>query len=74
MITVYLGPIGLLPYVLANKEPRTGTHEEFITPLWKQGIGSTIHLVGRDVPHHITNNNVETKGGGGLMLVIEVEP
>ena len=69
-----MGPIGLLLYVLADREPRPGTQEEFITPLWKQGIGSTIHWVGRIVPHHITNNNVETKGGGGPMLAIEVEP
>ena len=48
LITVYLGPIGLLLYVLADKEPRPGTHEEFITPLWKQGIGSTIHCVAGD--------------------------
>lgn len=30
-------------------------------------------LVHCHIPHHTTNNNVETKGGGGLMLVIEVE-
>jgi hypothetical protein len=26
------------------------------------------------IAHHTTNNNVEVEGGGGLMLVIEVEP
>ena len=48
LITLYLGPVGLLLYVLADKEPRPGTHEEFIAPLWKQGIGSTIHCVAGD--------------------------
>ncbi|WP_439602372.1 DUF4396 domain-containing protein [Devosia sp.] len=48
LVTLYLGPIGLLLYVLADKEPRPGTHEEFIKPLWKQGIGSTIHCVAGD--------------------------
>lgn len=24
------------------------------------------------IPHHTTNNNVETRGGGGLMMHIEV--
>ena len=48
LVTLYLGPVGLLLYVLADKEPRPGTHEEFIKPLWKQGIGSTIHCVAGD--------------------------
>ncbi len=48
LITLYLGPVGLLLYVLADKEPRPGTHEEFVAPLWKQGIGSTIHCVAGD--------------------------
>jgi hypothetical protein len=42
LVTLYMGPLGLLLYVLADKEPRPGTHEVFVKPLWKQGIGSTI--------------------------------
>jgi FtsP/CotA-like multicopper oxidase with cupredoxin domain len=38
----------LLLYVLADKEPRPGEHERFIEPLWKQGVGSTIHCVAGD--------------------------
>ncbi|WP_298868065.1 DUF4396 domain-containing protein [uncultured Microbacterium sp.] len=48
LVTLYLGPIGALLYVLADKEPRPGEHEEFTKPLWKQGIGSTIHCVAGD--------------------------
>jgi len=48
LVTLYMGPIGLLTYVLADKEPRPGEHEEFIKPLWKQAIGSTIHCVAGD--------------------------
>ena len=48
LTTLYMGPIGLLLYVLADKEPRPGTHEEFTAPLPKQGIGSTIHCVAGD--------------------------
>lgn len=48
LVTLYLGPIGLLLYVLADKEPRPQTHERFTAPLWKQGIGSTIHCVAGD--------------------------
>jgi hypothetical protein len=43
-----MGPLGLLLYVLADKEPRPGEHERFIQPLWKQGVGSTIHCVAGD--------------------------
>jgi hypothetical protein len=48
LVMLYMGPLGLLLYVLADKEPRPGTHEEFVKPLWKQGIGSTIHCVAGD--------------------------
>jgi hypothetical protein len=48
LVTLYLGPIALLLYVLSCKEPRPGTHEEFVRPLWKQGLGSTIHCVAGD--------------------------
>src|ERR671925_627991 len=48
LVTLYMGPLGLLLYVLADKEPRPGTHESFVRPLWKQGIGSTIHCVAGD--------------------------
>src|SRR4051794_20228576 len=48
LVTLYMGPLGLLLYVLADKEPRPGEHERFTAPLWKQGVGSTIHCVAGD--------------------------
>jgi FtsP/CotA-like multicopper oxidase with cupredoxin domain len=48
LVTLYMGPLGLLLYVLADKEPRPGTHEQFTASLWKQGVGSTIHCVAGD--------------------------
>lgn len=48
LVTLYMGPIGLLLYILADKEPRPGEHEQFVKPLWKQGVGSTIHCVAGD--------------------------
>src|SRR5438034_7198453 len=48
LVTLYMGPIGSLLYVLADKEPRPGEHEQFVQPLWKQGAGSTIHCVAGD--------------------------
>jgi len=48
LVTLYLGPVSLMLYVLSCKEPFPGTHERFILPLWKQGLGSTIHCVAGD--------------------------
>jgi FtsP/CotA-like multicopper oxidase with cupredoxin domain len=48
LVTLYTGPFGLLLYVVADKEPRPGAHEQFVRPLWKQGVGSTIHCVAGD--------------------------
>jgi manganese oxidase len=48
LITLYMGPIGLALYVLADKEPAPGTHAEFVRPLWKQGAGSTVHCIAGD--------------------------
>ena len=48
LVTLYMGPITLILYILSCKEPAPGTHEAFIKPLWKQAIGSTIHCVAGD--------------------------
>src|SRR4030095_14195669 len=48
LVTLYMGPLGLLLYVMAVKEPRPGPHGRFVRPLWRQGVGSTIHCVAGD--------------------------
>ena len=48
LVTLYMGPIGLLLYVMADKEPTPGAHEAFVRPLWKQGVGSAVHCVAGD--------------------------
>lgn len=48
LVTLYLGPVALMLYVLSCKEPFPGTHERYIQPLWKQSLGSTIHCVAGD--------------------------
>lgn len=48
LVTLYMGPLGLLLYVMADKEPRPSTHESFVRDLWKQGVGSTVHCVAGD--------------------------
>lgn len=48
LVTLYTGPIALALYILSCKEPEPQGHEAFIKPLWKQGIGSTIHCLAGD--------------------------
>ena len=48
LITLYMGPVALALYVLTDKEPTPGTHEHFVRPLWKQGVGSTVHCIAGD--------------------------
>ena len=63
LMTIYMGPIGLLLYVLADKEPRPGTHAKFVKPLWKQGVGSTVHCVAGDATGIILAAVVVTQVG-----------
>src|SRR3954454_13607746 len=48
LTTLYLGPVAAVFYVLADKEPRPGPHEQFVGPMWKQTLGSTLHCVAGD--------------------------
>jgi hypothetical protein len=68
-----MGPFGLLMYVLADKEPRPGTHEEFVRPLWKQGVGSTIHCVAGDATGIISAAAITAALGLPMWLDLIVE-
>lgn len=46
--TMFLGPVGLFLYVVGCQEPAPGQHERFVSPLWRQALGSTIHMLGGD--------------------------
>ena len=48
LVTLYMGLIAAGLYILTDKEPRPGEHEQFIRPLWKQGAGSTVHCIAGD--------------------------
>jgi hypothetical protein len=63
LVTLYIGPIGASIYVLSCKEPRPGTHERFVAPLWKQSLGSTIHCVAGDASGIIVATIVTTSIG-----------
>ena len=73
LVTLYLGPIGAGLYVLTDKEPRPGSHEEFIRPLWKQGIGSTVHCVAGDATGIILAATVTALLGLPMWIDIIVE-
>ena len=73
LVTLYMGPLGVLLYVLADKEPRRGEHEDFIKPLWKQGVGSTIHCVAGDATGIILAAAVTAKLGLPMWLDLIVE-
>ncbi len=73
LVTLYMGPLGVLLYVLADKEPRPGEHEDFIKPLWKQGVGSTIHCVAGDATGIILAAAVTAKFGLPMWLDLIVE-
>lgn len=73
LVTLYLGPIGLLLYVLADKEPHPLTHERFTAPLWKQGVGSTIHCVAGDATGIIVSAVVVALLGVPMWLDLIIE-
>jgi manganese oxidase len=73
LVTAYMGPIGVILYVLADKEPAAGTHESFIAPLWKQGVGSTIHCVAGDATGIILAATITAALGLPMWLDLIVE-
>jgi hypothetical protein len=48
LITLYLGVAGAALYVVSCRPPRPSLHEQFVSPMWKQAVGSTIHCVAGD--------------------------
>jgi hypothetical protein len=73
LVTLYTGPVGLAFYVLSCKEPAPGTHEEFVKPLWKQSLGSTIHCVAGDATGVIIAATVTALLGFPMGVDIAVE-
>jgi hypothetical protein len=73
LVTLYMGPVGAALYVLADKEPAPGRHEEFIKPLWKQGVGSTVHCVAGDATGIILAAAIVTTLGLPMWLDFIIE-
>jgi hypothetical protein len=45
LVTLYTGPVGLIVYIFTCRERWPGTHAQFIRPMWKQAVGSTMHCL-----------------------------
>ena len=48
ILTIFSGPLGAFFYVLGCREPLPGTHEHYVSPTWKQVLGSTMHCASGD--------------------------
>lgn len=48
ILVIFTGPLGAFFYVLGCREPIKGTHEQFVAPMWKQVLGSTMHCAAGD--------------------------
>lgn len=70
LVTLYTGLIGTALYILSCKEPAPGQHEEFIKPLWKQTLGSTIHCLAGDATGIIVAAVITTTLGLPMWLDI----
>ena len=68
LMTLYTGPLGAVLYVLSCQEPAPGEHERFVEPLWKQGLGSTIHCVANDATGVIASAVVTATLGQPMWL------
>lgn len=73
LVTLYTGPLGAGLYVFSCQEPKPGTHEEFIKPLWKQAIGSTIHCMAGDATGIIVAATITAIIGFPMGLDLAVE-
>jgi hypothetical protein len=73
LMTLYTGPVGAALYVLSCQEPAPGGHEQFVLPLWKQGLGSTIHCVAGDATGIIASAVITSTLGLPMWLDIVVE-
>jgi hypothetical protein len=68
LITLYFGPVGLILYLTSCREPRPGTHDQWVAPMWKQAVGSTMHCVAGDAIGIVAAAAVISAVGGVAMI------
>lgn len=73
LVTFYLGPISVVIYWFSCREPAPFTHENFIAPLWKQSVGSTIHCLAGDATGIIAAAIITMSLGLSMKIDVIVE-
>lgn len=48
ILVLFTGPLGAFFYVLGCREPLKGTHEQYVSVMWRQVLGSTMHCAAGD--------------------------
>jgi len=73
LIALYLGPVGLVVYLLSCRQPLPGTHDAFIAAHWKQSVGSLAHCLAGDATGIILAAALTYRFGfpNGVDLVVE---
>jgi Domain of unknown function (DUF4396) len=73
LVTLYAGPVAAAFYVLSCQEPGPYQHEEFIKPLWKQALGSTVHCLAGDATGVIFAAAVTATLGLPMLIDVAIE-
>ena len=73
LVTLYMGPVAAGMYIFADKEPRAGEHAAYIRPLWRQGLGSTVHCIAGDATGIIIAATVTALLGFPMWMDITAE-
>lgn len=73
LVTLYLGPIAAVFYILSCREPAPGEHEKFVAPMWKQALGSTIHCAAGDATGIVAAATITALLGLPMRLDLAIE-
>jgi len=73
LVTLYLGPISAVFYILSCREPAPGEHEKFVAPMWKQALGSTIHCAAGDATGIVAAATITALLGLPMRLDLVIE-
>lgn len=73
LVLLYTGPVGLVLYLASCRKPGGQSHQAFVTPRWKQALGSTIHCLAGDATGIIVAGAISSAIGFpmGVDLVFE---
>ncbi len=63
LVTLYTGPVGAALYILSCKPAVPSEHADFVRPMWKQALGSTIHCLAGDATGIIVAATITTALG-----------